>query len=287
MNDAGSNDAGSNAREFFSTLEAKSDPSKLVGIANSYLFEIAGEGRWLVDVRDGKLTVTEDPQAAADATFSMSRRDLRYKLSSRHSEPDDGVPNRQAQGQRGHPRGDVAPEHPLAIFPDARRLRIATTRRGKWLGLWIMGWIAVCSASPQGSDAGESWESHSPAAILPPGHDWVGANVGPREMPHGIRGAFAAALTPLRDGGEAVDDGAVAPYVAFLADGGVDGILALGTTGEGILFSLLEHRTSPSCSCRRRRAASPVAVHCGAQTQAAETPRSPRRAAERRPHQWP
>ena len=79
-------DQGSNAREFFSTLEAKSDPSKLVGVANSYLFDIAGEGRWLVDVRDGKLTVTEDPDATADATFSMSGETF-DKLSSRRQNP--------------------------------------------------------------------------------------------------------------------------------------------------------------------------------------------------------
>src|SRR5205807_1973014 len=48
-----------------------------------------------------------------------------------------------------------------------------------------------------------------------------------------IRGAFAAALTPLRDGGGALDEAAFEPYVAFLAAGGVDGILACGTTGEG------------------------------------------------------
>ena len=38
-----------------------------------------------------------------------------------------------------------------------------------------------------------------------------------------LRGALAAALTPLRDGGEALDEDAIAPYVEFLAAGGVDG----------------------------------------------------------------
>ena len=59
-------------REFFSTLEAKSDPSKIEGVENSYLFDIAGEGRWLVDVHGGKLTVTESPETAGDVTFTMS-----------------------------------------------------------------------------------------------------------------------------------------------------------------------------------------------------------------------
>jgi putative sterol carrier protein len=60
------------AREFFSTLEQKTDPSQIEGIENSYLFDIAGEGRWLVDVHGGKLSVTENPETAADVTFSLS-----------------------------------------------------------------------------------------------------------------------------------------------------------------------------------------------------------------------
>jgi len=84
-----------------------------------------------------------------------------------------------------------------------------------------------------------------------------------------IRGAFAAALTPLRDGGGALDEAAFAPYVGFLADGGVDGILACGTTGEGILLSLEERRRAAELflAAARDRALA-VAVHCGAQTTA-------------------
>jgi dihydrodipicolinate synthase/N-acetylneuraminate lyase len=80
-----------------------------------------------------------------------------------------------------------------------------------------------------------------------------------------LRGALAAALTPLREEGAALDEDAFRPYLDFLAAGGLDGILALGTTGEGILLSAAE----------RRRAAElfldgplPVIVHCGAQTTA-------------------
>ncbi len=80
-----------------------------------------------------------------------------------------------------------------------------------------------------------------------------------------LRGALAAALTPLRDEGAALDEDAFRPYLDFLAAGGLDGILVLGTTGEGILLSAAE----------RRRAAElflegplPVIVHCGAQTTA-------------------
>lgn len=80
-----------------------------------------------------------------------------------------------------------------------------------------------------------------------------------------LRGALAAALTPLRDDGAALDEEAFRPYAEFLGGAGLDGILALGTTGEGILLSAAE----------RRRAAElflegplPVIVHCGAQTTA-------------------
>ena len=80
-----------------------------------------------------------------------------------------------------------------------------------------------------------------------------------------LRGALAAALTPLREEGAVLDENAFRPYLDFLAAGGLDGILVLGTTGEGILLSAAE----------RRRAAElflegplPVIVHCGAQTTA-------------------
>ena len=59
------------AKEFFETLEARVDPSRVVGISNSYLFDIAGEGAWLVDVRDGKVTVTKGEQPA-DVTIRTS-----------------------------------------------------------------------------------------------------------------------------------------------------------------------------------------------------------------------
>ena len=80
-----------------------------------------------------------------------------------------------------------------------------------------------------------------------------------------LRGALAAALTPLREGGAALDADAVPGYLDFLASSGLDGVLALGTTGEGILLSREE----------RMRVAElyvagplPVIVHCGAQSTA-------------------
>src|SRR5947207_526784 len=76
---------------------------------------------------------------------------------------------------------------------------------------------------------------------------------------------IAAALTPLRNNGADLDQDAIAPYVAYLAAGGADGVLALGTTGEGILLSLAERRTALRCFVE---ASLPVLAHCGAQTTA-------------------
>jgi dihydrodipicolinate synthase/N-acetylneuraminate lyase len=81
-----------------------------------------------------------------------------------------------------------------------------------------------------------------------------------------LRGAIAAALTPLRAGGDALDEDAVAPYVEFLAGHGVDGILVLGTTGEGVLFSVDERRLAAERYLGEARGRLQVAVHCGAQS---------------------
>ena len=53
------------------SLEAQADPVKIAGVSNSYLFDIEGDGQWLVDVRDGAVTVTEGA-GDADATISTS-----------------------------------------------------------------------------------------------------------------------------------------------------------------------------------------------------------------------
>jgi dihydrodipicolinate synthase/N-acetylneuraminate lyase len=83
-----------------------------------------------------------------------------------------------------------------------------------------------------------------------------------------IRGALAAALTPLRDEGAALDDDAFGPYLDFLAEGGLDGILALGTTGEGILLSVEERKRAAELFLAAADGRLQVAVHCGAQTTA-------------------
>jgi dihydrodipicolinate synthase/N-acetylneuraminate lyase len=79
------------------------------------------------------------------------------------------------------------------------------------------------------------------------------------------RRAIAAALTPLTGDGARIDLEAIPPYAAFLAAGGINGILALGSTGEGILLSVAERKDvlSAFAACEL-----PVIAHCGAQTTA-------------------
>jgi len=83
-----------------------------------------------------------------------------------------------------------------------------------------------------------------------------------------LRGAIAAALTPLRDGGVAVDEEAFTPYVDFLAGHELDGLLAMGTTGEGMLLGLAERRRVAALYVEAARGRLRIAVHCGAQTTA-------------------
>jgi dihydrodipicolinate synthase/N-acetylneuraminate lyase len=83
-----------------------------------------------------------------------------------------------------------------------------------------------------------------------------------------LKGALAAALTPLQDGGAALDEDAFAPYLGFLVEGGLDGILALGTTGEGILLSIEERKRATELFVAAAGGRLQVAAHCGAQTTA-------------------
>ncbi len=59
------------ARTFFEGLEARADTSRIDGIDHSYLFDVEGEGQWLVEVRNGAVRVTEGA-AKADVTISVS-----------------------------------------------------------------------------------------------------------------------------------------------------------------------------------------------------------------------
>ena len=86
-----------------------------------------------------------------------------------------------------------------------------------------------------------------------------------------LHGAIAAALTPLTGGGATIDEDAIPPYVDFLASHGLDGILTLGTTGEGVLFDLDERRRIAELFMEAAGSRLQVAVHCGAQSTADTT----------------
>jgi dihydrodipicolinate synthase/N-acetylneuraminate lyase len=81
-----------------------------------------------------------------------------------------------------------------------------------------------------------------------------------------LRGALAAAVTPLKNTGEALDEEAFAPYVDLLAAGGVDGLLALGTTGEGFLLPVEQRVRAAELYVEAANGRLLVAVHCGAQS---------------------
>jgi dihydrodipicolinate synthase/N-acetylneuraminate lyase len=74
-----------------------------------------------------------------------------------------------------------------------------------------------------------------------------------------------AALTPLTESGAGIDESAFGPYVDYLREGGADAVLALGSTGEGILLSVVERKRVVELFAEQ---ALPVIAHCGAQTTA-------------------
>ena len=58
-------------RDFFESLESRVDSGKAAGLNASYLFEIDGAGTWLVEVDDGKVSVSEN-DGDADTIISTS-----------------------------------------------------------------------------------------------------------------------------------------------------------------------------------------------------------------------
>ena len=81
-----------------------------------------------------------------------------------------------------------------------------------------------------------------------------------------LRGALAASITPLRALGAEPDDGAFGPLCDFYVEAGLDGVLALGTAGEGILLSVDERRRVADLFLQAADNRLQIAVHCGAQT---------------------
>ena len=81
-------------------------------------------------------------------------------------------------------------------------------------------------------------------------------------------GAIAAAVTPLRDGGAVLDEGAFGSLYDFYAGAGLDGVLAFGTTGEGILMTAAERRRGAALAVAAAAGRFAVLIHAGAQTTA-------------------
>src|SRR5690348_6483283 len=88
-------------------------------------------------------------------------------------------------------------------------------------------------------------------------------------MTHPIKGVLAASVTPLADGGDRVDDAGFAPLLDFYASAGLDGVLAMGTTGEGILLDTEERKRVTDLFVRAAGGRLRVIAHAGAQTTAA------------------
>jgi dihydrodipicolinate synthase/N-acetylneuraminate lyase len=83
-----------------------------------------------------------------------------------------------------------------------------------------------------------------------------------------LKGALAASVTPLASAGGALDEDAFGPLVDFFVEAGLDGILALGTAGEGMLLDEDERRLVADLFLQAADTRIQVAVHCGAQSTA-------------------
>jgi dihydrodipicolinate synthase/N-acetylneuraminate lyase len=87
-------------------------------------------------------------------------------------------------------------------------------------------------------------------------------------MPEPTRfaGTYSASVTPLTPDARGVDVDAIPPLVDWLCDRGVNGVLVLGTTGEGILLDAAERRDAATAFVTAARGRIRVIAHCGAQT---------------------
>ena len=83
-----------------------------------------------------------------------------------------------------------------------------------------------------------------------------------------LKGTLAASVTPLTEGGAALDEDGFGPVADFLTAGGLDGLLALGTNGEGILLSVGERKRAAELFLEAAGGRIQVAVHAGAQSTA-------------------
>jgi dihydrodipicolinate synthase/N-acetylneuraminate lyase len=75
-------------------------------------------------------------------------------------------------------------------------------------------------------------------------------------------------VTPLLPGGGGLDEAAFGPLVQRFVEGGLDGILAFGTNGESVLFSVDERLRGVELFVAAAAGRLAVAAQCGAQTTA-------------------
>ena len=93
-----------------------------------------------------------------------------------------------------------------------------------------------------------------------------------------LSGTLAAAVTPLRDSGDRLDEEALKSLLDFYSATGLQGLLVLGTTGEGILLGHDQRRRVAELAVAGAETLR-VVIHCGAQT-TSETCRLAAHAAE-------
>jgi putative sterol carrier protein len=75
-------------REFFETLESRVDQAKAAGLNANYRFDIDGAGSWLVEVDDGKVSVSES-EGDADTIISTSSETF-MKIANGEQNPTSG-----------------------------------------------------------------------------------------------------------------------------------------------------------------------------------------------------
>ena len=83
-----------------------------------------------------------------------------------------------------------------------------------------------------------------------------------------LSGTLAAAVTPLLLGGADLDEDGFGVLVERYVAAGLDGLLAFGTNGEGVLFSIEERARGLRLFVAASGGRLDVAAHCGAQTTA-------------------
>jgi dihydrodipicolinate synthase/N-acetylneuraminate lyase len=78
---------------------------------------------------------------------------------------------------------------------------------------------------------------------------------------------LAATVTPMLEGGQAIDEDAIQPLVEYVEDGGCDGLFVAGTAGEGLLLGHDERKRVAELFCAASNGRRLVQV--GSQTTAA------------------